>query len=109
SGRHQDAVVNIDYNSLELNWIIGSSDGWDESYQEYFLTPTGDDFEWQWAQHASMILSNGDVFIFDNGNNRSKTEENSISASDNYSRGVIYRINQVDQTISQVWQYGKER
>ena len=109
SGRHQDAVVNIDYNSLELNWIIGSSDGWDESYQEYFLTPTGDDFEWQWAQHASMILPNGDVFIFDNGNNRSKKEENSISASDNYSRGVIYRINQVDQTISQVWQYGKER
>lgn len=109
SGRHKDAVVNIDYNSLEINWIIGSPDGWDKKYQKYFLTPTNDDFEWQWAQHASMILPNGDVFIFDNGNNRSKTKEGSIDASDNYSRGVIYRVNKVDHTITQVWQYGKER
>ena len=28
SGRHKDAVVNIDYNSLEINWMIGSPDGW---------------------------------------------------------------------------------
>lgn len=109
SGRHKDAVVNIDYNSLEINWIIGSPDGWDKKYQKYFLTPTNDDFEWQWAQHASMILPNGDVFIFDNGNNRSKTKKGSIDASDNYSRGVIYRVNKVDHTITQVWQYGKER
>ncbi len=109
SGRHKDAVVNIDYNSLEINWIIGSPDGWDKKYQKNFLTPTNDDFEWQWAQHASMILPNGDVFIFDNGNNRSKTKEGSIDASDNYSRGVIYRVNKVDHTITQVWQYGKER
>ncbi len=109
SGRHKDAVVNIDYNSLEINWMIGSPDGWSKKYQKYFLTPTGDDFEWQWAQHASMILPNGDVFIFDNGNNRSKTKEGSIDASDNYSRGVIYRVNKVDHTITQVWQYGKER
>lgn len=109
SGRHKDAVVNIDYNSLEINWIIGSPDGWNKKYQKYFLTPTNDDFEWQWAQHASMILPNGDVFIFDNGNNRSKTKEGSIAASDNYSRGVIYRVNKVDHTITQVWQYGKER
>ena len=109
SGRHKDAVVNIDYNSLEINWMIGSPDGWSKKYQKYFLTPTGDDFEWQWAQHASMILPNGDVFIFDNGNNRSKTKDGSIDASDNYSRGVIYRVNKVDYTITQVWQYGKER
>ena len=109
SGRHKDAVVNIDYNSLEINWMIGSPDGWSKKYQKYFLTPTNDDFEWQWAQHASMILPNGDVFIFDNGNNRSKTKDGSIDASDNYSRGVIYRVNKVDHTITQVWQYGKER
>ncbi len=109
SGRHKDAVVNIDYNSLEINWIIGSPDGWGKKYQKYFLTPTNDDLEWQWAQHAAMILPNGDVFIFDNGNNRAKTKEDSIDASDNYSRGVIYRINKVDHTITQVWQYGKER
>ena len=109
SGRHQDAVVNIDYNSLEINWIVGSHDGWSEEYQKYFLDPIGDDFEWQWAQHAAMILPNGDLFVFDNGNNRSKTEEDSVKASDNYSRGVIYHINTIDKTIEQVWEYGKDR
>lgn len=109
SGRHQDAVVNIDYNSLEINWIVGSHDGWSEEYQKYFLDPIGDDFEWQWAQHATMILPNGDLFVFDNGNNRSKTEEDSVKASDNYSRGVIYHINTIDKTIEQVWEYGKDR
>lgn len=109
SGRHQDAVVNIDYNSLEINWIVGSHDGWSEEYQKYFLDPIGDDFEWQWAQHAAMILPNGDLFVFDNGNNRSKTEEDGVKASDNYSRGVIYHINTIDKTIEQVWEYGKDR
>ena len=109
SGRHQDAVVNIDYNSLEINWIVGSHDGWSEEYQKYFLDPIGDDFEWQWAQHAAMILPNGDLFVFDNGNNRSKTEEDSVKASDNYSRGVSYHINIIDKTIEQVWEYGKDR
>ena len=109
SGRHQDAVVNIDYNSLEINWIVGSHDGWSEEYQKYFLDPIGDDFEWQWAQHAAMILPNGDLFVFDNGNNRSKTEEDSVKASDNYSRGVIYHINTIDKAIEQVWEYGKDR
>ena len=61
------------------------------------------------AQHAAMILPNGDLFVFDNGNNRSKTEKDSVKASDNYSRGVIYHINTIDKTIEQVWEYGKDR
>ncbi len=108
SGRHQDAVINIDYSTNQLNWIIGDNTNWDEEYQKYFFEPTND-LEWQWSQHAAMILPNGNVFIFDNGNNRSKNEEDFISADDNYSRGVIYSINTNNMTISQVWQYGKER
>lgn len=108
SGRHQDAIVNINYESGELNWIIGSSDGWSDEYKKYFFTPT-DNLEWQWGQHAAMMLPNGNIFVFDNGNNRSKTEENAVTADNNYSRGVIYNINTTDMTINQVWQYGKDR
>lgn len=106
SGRHKDAVINIDYDTLELNWIIGSPEGWNEDMQKYFFKPTNN-LEWQWAQHAAMILPNGNIFIFDNGNNRSKTEENGVKAGNNYSRGVIYNINTTNMTISQVWEYGK--
>jgi len=106
SGRHKDAVINIDYDSLELNWIIGDKSNWNEDMQKYFFTPTNN-LEWQWAQHAAMILPDGNVFIFDNGNNRSKTENGSIKAENNYSRGVIYKINTSSMTIEQIWEYGK--
>ncbi len=109
SGRHQDAVISVDFDSGDLNWIIGDPTNWSKDMQKYFFKPISDNFEWQWAQHAAMVLPNNDIFIFDNGNNRSKIEEEYIDASNNYSRGVIYRINTSDMTIEQVWQYGKER
>ena len=62
SGRHQDAVINIDYRSGKLNWIIGDSTNWSEEYQKYFFEPVDDDeFEWQWSQHAAMITPDGYV------------------------------------------------
>ena len=109
SGRHQDAVINIDYDSGVLNWIIGDPTNWSEEYQKYFFTPIGDDFEWQWSQHAAMITPEGYVFILDNGNNKSKKEEEYVAASDSYTRGVMYKIDTEKMTIEQVFEYGKER
>ena len=109
SGRHKDAVINIDYSTGDLNWIIGDPTNWDDEYQKYFFTPIGDDFEWQWSQHAAMVLPNGDIFVLDNGNNKSKIEEDYVLAEDSYTRGVIYRIDTDKMEIEQVWQYGKER
>ncbi len=109
SGRHQDAVININYDTEELNWIIGDSTNWSDEYQKYFFTPIGDNFEWQWAQHAAMITPEGYVFILDNGNNKSKIESEYVPAEESYTRGVMYDINTDDMTIRQVWQYGKER
>ena len=109
SGRHQDAVINIDYKSGKLNWIIGDSTNWSKEYQKYFFKPIGKDFEWQWSQHAAMITPKGEVFIFDNGNNKSKKKDNYVDASNSYSRGVIYKIDTKKMTIKQVFEYGKER
>ena len=109
SGRHQDAVINIDYDTEKLNWIIGDPTNWSEEYQKYFFKPVGDDFEWQWSQHAAMITPEGYVFIFDNGNNKSKNEDEYVDAEDSYSRGVMYKSDTEKMTIEQVWEYGKER
>lgn len=108
SGRHKDAIVNIDYDTEELNWIIGDPTNWSKKMQKYFFVPNKNTFTWQYAQHAAMILPNGDVFVFDNGNNKSKTTDNSIDANNNYSRGVIFDINTSNMSIQEVWQYGKE-
>ena len=109
SGRHQDAVINIDYTSGKLNWIIGDSTNWSSEYQKYFFTPVGKDFEWQWSQHAAMITPEGYVFIFDNGNNKSKDSSKYVEASNSYSRGVMYKIDTDKMTIEQIYEYGKER
>ena len=109
SGRHKDAVIAIDYDSGKLKWIIGDPTNWDEEYQKYFFTPVGDDFEWQWSQHAAMVTPEGYIFILDNGNNKSKVSDNYVPAEDSYTRGVMYKIDTDKMTIEQVWQYGKER
>ncbi len=111
SGRHQDAVVSLDYDTGELNWIIGDKTNWSEEMHKYFFTPKEGqtEFEWQWEQHDAKILPNGDVMIFDNGNNKSKIEKDYVEAKDSYSRAVIYKIDTDKMEIEQVWQYGKER
>ncbi|MCD8028613.1 MAG: aryl-sulfate sulfotransferase [Erysipelotrichaceae bacterium] len=110
SGRHIDSMCNIDYDTGKLNWIIGDPEMWPEEYQKYFFTPVGDgEFDWQYEQHANVILPDGDVMCFDNGHFRSKVPEKRILNKDNFSRGVRYRINTDDMTIKQIWQYGKER
>ena len=109
SGRHQDAVINISYETGKLNWIIGDSTNWSSEYQKYFFTPISNNFEWQWSQHAAMITPEGYVFILDNGNNKSKNKEEYVSAENSYTRGVMYKIDTNKMTIEQIWEYGKER
>ena len=56
-----------------------------------------------------MITPEGYVFILDNGNNKSKIEEEYVPAEDSYTRGVMYKIDTDKMTIEQIWEYGKER
>ncbi|WP_088186734.1 aryl-sulfate sulfotransferase [Desulfosporosinus sp. FKA] len=111
SGRHQDAIINLDYETGNLNWIIGDPEGWPQDMVDnYFFTPVGDgDFDWQYEQHACVVLPDGDIMVFDNGHFRSKNKENYRANKDNFSRGVRYRIDTDKMTIEQIWQYGKER
>lgn len=109
SGRHVDAMVNIDFETGKLNWIIGDPEGWpQEMVDQYFFTPVGNNFGWQYEQHACLITPNGDVMCFDNHHWGSKNRDKFLSAKNNYSRGVRYRINTKDMTIEQVWEYGKD-
>lgn len=109
SGRHQDIVVNISRETKEINYIIGDPNFWNQDMVDaYFLTPIGEHFEWQYAQHAAMFLPNDEVLLFDNGNNKSKDAALYVSAAESYSRLVHYRIDRENRTIEQVYQFGKE-
>ncbi len=109
SGRHVDAIVNLDYDTGAIRWILGDPEGWSVEKQKYFFTPAeGKEFAWQYAQHAVSVLPCGDILCFDNGTNRSKNKEKYVPNKDNYSRAVRYRIHTENRTIEQVWEYGRE-
>ncbi len=110
----------------QVVWILGTHLGWGTNRQgadlnNYLLTPldaSGNsitdqdildgfdnhmDFEWNWFQHAPMIMPNGNIMLFDNGGFRN------YAAFPKYSRAVEYAIDDDAKTIQQIWQYGKER
>ncbi|MEM9917481.1 MAG: aryl-sulfate sulfotransferase [Bacteroidota bacterium] len=124
SGRTQ-GTVKLDDNNRVV-WIVAPHRGWEsprnsEDLQQYLLQPldaNGDpildpqvlegvsnhpDFEWPWYQHSPALTANGNLLLFDNGDNRN------YGNAGKYSRAVEYEINEIDKTIRQVWAYGKER
>ncbi|MFC3038687.1 aryl-sulfate sulfotransferase [Virgibacillus xinjiangensis] len=105
SSRHQDAVVKFDKATGEVIWVLSDPDRgeWPEELQDKLLTPVGEDFQWQYGQHAVSQLDNGNILLYDNGNGR--TED----VNDNYSRAVEYKIDKENRTVEQVWSYGEER
>ncbi len=111
SGRHKDAIVAVHKEEKTLAWILGDPDGWEDVASSYFFTPVGEDFEWFYAQHQITMLDNGDIMLFDNGTAKVKryNDAERVTGEDVYSRAVIYHIDTEDMTVSQVFQYGKER
>ncbi|WP_195851018.1 aryl-sulfate sulfotransferase [Aerococcus tenax] len=110
SGRHVNAMVNIDFDTEEINWIISDPDGWPEEYHKYLFTPVGDgEFDWQYEQHANLITPDGDVMCFDNHHYGAQDPDKYLTPEESYSRGVRYKIDTETMEIEQVWQYGKER
>ncbi len=108
SGRHQDIVVSIDLSTNRINYMIGDPNNWPQTIVDrFFLTPIGEDFEWQYGQHSAIYTDEG-IFLLDNGNNKSKFSEFSVSADNSYTRGVMYVIDETERTIEQTFQFGKE-
>jgi len=66
------------------------------------------DFEWSWYQHSPILLPDGHLMLFDNGDNRNYSFTD-FSNSNAYSRVVEYNIDEANKTIQQVWSYGKDR
>lgn len=106
SGQPQ-GLVKVTWDN-QLKWILAPHEGWGSEYTNHLLQPTGEGFEWSWGQHAPLILPNGNLLQFDNGFGREFG-----NATSQYSRIVEYEILENEATvggsISQKWQYGKER
>jgi hypothetical protein len=98
SVRSQSWVVNINHESGDINWILGSAEGTQKQLlqDKFIILEQG---SWMSAQHAPMQTANGDYLIFDNRN------EAELAGSQNNSRAVKYRVNADTKTATQVWEH----
>ncbi len=103
--RHQEAVISFSRETGELNWILGTHEGWGEPWKPYLLEPEGD-LQWQYHQHAAEIDASGSLILFDNGNFRAMPPHPQTEPGESYSRAVEYAIDAESMTVRQVWSYG---
>lgn len=124
SGRTQ-GLIKLDWNN-EVKWILAPHVGWEtngrgQQLSNYLLSPQGEfggeitdpavlagqtthfQFDWCWYQHAPKVLPNGNVLLFDNGFNRL------FGQASEWSRAVIYEIDEDEMTVRQDWEYGRDR
>lgn len=108
SGRHQDTIMKIDYDTSEIKWIMGDSSGWPESYQKYFLKG---DVKASGGQHAAIVLPDQDdndettdILYYDNNISVTRGDE---ETSEKYSEARQVRINDAEMTIEEVWIFGE--
>lgn len=92
----------LDLNKKLLTPLDGNGKVLENSAVITGLSNAGD-FEWNWCQHGSKFLANGEIVIFDDGDQRN------FGTTPLYSRAVRYLINPNTMTVKQVWTYGKER
>ncbi len=108
SARHQSSIVSIDKDSADINWILSENEGYSEELAQYVLEPIGENFSFPYAQHSLCLAQNGNLLMFDNGNNRRGESGETLSYEENYSRAVEYKIDDRNMTVEQVYEFGKE-
>jgi len=103
--RYQDAVVKIDAQTGEIQWILGPPGGWKAPWNERLLAPQGE-LEWAYHGHGAKVTPQRTILQFDNGNNRATAFDEPMPAVDSYSRAVEMAVDEQAMTVSQVWEYG---
>ncbi len=107
SVRNQNSVVSIDYNSGEINWILGDKKYWTNKFDKYLIKGTGSDFIYPSGQHSVNITSDGKLSIFNNGynaNNEVPTPCNKFT--NNASYAMVYNLNLDNMTASVDYKFG---
>ncbi|HLS09639.1 aryl-sulfate sulfotransferase [Lentibacillus sp.] len=113
SSRHQDLIMKMSYPDGEVDWILADHEKWPDAYDQYLLEPKGEDFKFPAGPHAPMTMpdidnnaATNDYLLFDNNIVITRGKD---PLSEQFSRGVQYRINPEKMTVEEVWSFGEER
>jgi arylsulfate sulfotransferase len=100
--RHQDAVIKVDRSTESLVWILGTPANWNAPWSDKLLTAVGE-LQWPFHQHAARVNRFG-LGLYDNGRYRAAAFEE--PQEEEYSRAVVFAIDEQARTVSEVWSYG---
>ena len=105
SSKLQYFIAKIDYETGDIQWMLGNHENWDTPWQEYLLSPLNFDntehpgMDWPYAQHMPRMTEEGTILVYDNGGNRPGGE---------FSRAVEYRVCETDMKVKKEWSYRLE-
>ena len=99
--RYQSAMIKVNKNSSEIDWIFAEPTGWGENLQEKLLMIPKDG--WNWHQHSPQFTSNGNLLFFNNNNYQARPFETTSELSESPSYVVEYKINEQNKTVERVW------
>ena len=94
SSRHQNWVIKIDRESAEIIWRLGIDGDFDLANLDPLAGVT-----WFFSQHAPEMHADGTLLLYDNGNDRP------LPGASKYSRAVMYRLDEEQSSVEQVWAY----
>ena len=118
SSRHQSAVVKLDYATGKVKWILGAHAYWNSNFSQNLLTPVdskGNEIDpsqsdfWQYGQHAPLLLRNGNILLYDNGNYRGFYDGKPDVQQNGYTRAVEYKIDENEKTVELVWKFDNNK
>ena len=94
SVRNLNRVIKIDYHSGEIIWQLGD----DLDFE--FIGSEPEELQWFRCQHSASYLPDiSSILLFDNGNERYEID------TDDFSRAVIYKIDEENMTAEITWKY----
>lgn len=107
SVRNQNSVVSIDYETGNINWILGEKKYWSDKFNDYLITGSGEEFIYPMGQHSITVLDNNRISIFNNGYDAHLEQEVSCaSLRSSASYAIIYDINKENKTASISYKFG---
>jgi len=91
--RNLDEIIKISHLNGQVMWEMGGSKCKNNEFT--FINDTLNGFTGFSHQHSVSVLPNGNLLMYDNGN--LKTPQ--------FSRAVEYKIDEVNMTVTKVWEY----
>lgn len=116
STRNVHTVVKFNWTTNEIIWLLGDPSVWEDTdLAQYSLKAAGDNFDWQFQQHAAYLIEDDldgnpdtiEIGLFDNHWQKDAPIDAFTESDDSYVR--FYSINENDMTIELIHQYASAK